>query len=299
MQQNSVECSFSNSDSWVILSPIEQSIKQKIEAVGVPLKDWDIQINYGIKTGFNDAFIISTKKRDEILANCQTEEERTRTAELIRPILRGRDIKRYGYDWADKFLITTFPSQHYDIEQYPAVKQHLLSFGIERLEQTGKTYTINGEKVKARKKTNNKWFEIQDCINYWEDFYKPKIIWKRVGSILRFCYDNNQSLALDSTCFATGNNIEYICCVLNSPMGHYLLKDAPKTGTGDLLISVQAVEPIKIPIISNEQNIIFKDLLNGLLYNNTVENENEISCIIFDLYNLSHEERQYVENNFI
>ena len=82
-------------------------------------------------------------------------------------------------------------------------------------------------------------------------------------------------------------------------MGHYLLKDAPKTGTGDLLISVQAVEPIKIPIISNEQNIIFKDLLNGLLYNNTVENENEISCIIFDLYNLSHEERQYVENNFI
>ena len=213
--------------------------------------------------------------------------------------MRGRDIKRYGYDWADKFLITTFPSQHYDIEQYPAVKQHLLSFGIERLEQTGKTYTINGEKVKARKKTNNKWFEIQDCINYWEDFYKPKIIWKRVGSILRFCYDNNQSLALDSTCFATGNNIEYICCVLNSPMGHYLLKDAPKTGTGDLLISVQAVEPIKIPIISNEQNIIFKDLLNGLLYNNTVENENEISCIIFDLYNLSHEERQYVENNFI
>ena len=72
VQQNSVECSFSNSDSWVILSPIEQSIKQKIEAVGVPLKDWDIQINYGIKTGFNDAFIISTKKRDEILANCQT-----------------------------------------------------------------------------------------------------------------------------------------------------------------------------------------------------------------------------------
>ena len=78
----------------MILSPIEQSIKQKIEAVGTPLKDWDIQINYGIKTGFNDAFIISTEKRNEILANCQTEDERTRTAELIRPILRGRDIQR-------------------------------------------------------------------------------------------------------------------------------------------------------------------------------------------------------------
>ena len=97
VQQQNIICDFTNSDSWVILSPIEQSIKRKIEAVGTPLKDWDIQINYGIKTGFNDAFIISTEKREEILAKCQTEDERKRTAELIRPILRGRDIKRYGY----------------------------------------------------------------------------------------------------------------------------------------------------------------------------------------------------------
>jgi type II restriction/modification system DNA methylase subunit YeeA len=97
-QQHSF-CDFSNSDSWVILSPIEQSIKRKIEAVGTPLRDWDIQINYGIKTGYNDAFIINTAKRDEILSNCQTEDERKRTDDLIRPILRGRDIKRYVYNW--------------------------------------------------------------------------------------------------------------------------------------------------------------------------------------------------------
>ena len=107
MQQECVECGFVSSDSWVILSPIEQSIKRKIEAVGIPLKDWNIQINYGIKTGFNDAFIINTEKRDEILANCQTEDERQKTAELIRPILRGRDVKRYGYDWAGLWLINT------------------------------------------------------------------------------------------------------------------------------------------------------------------------------------------------
>ena len=95
VQQQYSICDFASSDSWVILSEIEQSIKRKIEAVGTPLKDWDIQINYGIKTGYNDAFIISTEKRDEILANCATDEERQRTAELIRPILRGRDIKRY------------------------------------------------------------------------------------------------------------------------------------------------------------------------------------------------------------
>lgn len=86
VQQHSSVCGFTNSGSWVVLSPIEQSIKQKIEAVGTPLKDWDIQINYGIKTGFNDAFIVSTDKRDEILANCATDEERAKTAELIRPL---------------------------------------------------------------------------------------------------------------------------------------------------------------------------------------------------------------------
>jgi len=91
VQHSGAVCDFSSSDSWVILSPIEQSIKRKIEAVGTPLKDWDIQINYGIKTGYNDAFIIDTEKREAILANCQTEEERKRTAELIRPFLKEQN----------------------------------------------------------------------------------------------------------------------------------------------------------------------------------------------------------------
>ena len=290
-----MECNFSSSDSWAILSPIEQSIKQKIEAVGTPLKDWDIKINYGIKTGFNDAFIISTEKRNEILDNCSSEEERTKTAELIRPILRGRDIKRYGYEWAEKYLIATFPSRHYDIEQYPAVKQHLLSFGKERLEQTGKTYIINGEKVKARKKTSNKWFETQDSISYWEDFDKPKIVWKRVGSILRFCYNNNSALALDSTCFATGINVEFLCCLLNSPMGHYLLKDAPQTGTGDLLISVQAVEPIMVPLISEDENKYFIDSLKTIIEGDFESLQKEINYKVYELYNLSLDEQKYIE----
>lgn len=87
VQQEGVVCDFVSSDSWVILSPIEQSIKRKIEAVGTPLKDWDINIYRGVLTGYNDAFIISTEKRNEILVNCQTEDERIRTAELIRPFM--------------------------------------------------------------------------------------------------------------------------------------------------------------------------------------------------------------------
>ena len=168
-----------------------------IEAVGTPLKDWDIQINYGIKTGSNEAFIIDTAKREEILSNCSDESERKRTGELIRPILRGRDIKRYGYEWANMWLIATFPARHYDIEKYPAVKKYLESFAYDyliqngyvqiannylseycrkKLEQSGKVIIINGKpildakgtKERSRKKTSNKWFETQDSISYWE-----------------------------------------------------------------------------------------------------------------------------------
>ena len=284
---------YDTSDSWVILSDIEQSIKSKIEAIGTPLKKWDIQINYGIKTGYNDAFIITTEKRNEILAHCLDDAERERTAELIRPILRGRDIKRYSYDWAELWLIATFPSKHYDIEQYPAIKEYLMSFGTEKLEQSGAKYFINGVEVKSRKKTNNKWYETQDNIGYWDDFNKPKILWKRVGSILRFSYDDTRKLGLDSTCFATGTDIAYICCVLNSPMGHFLLKDAPKTGTGDLLISVQAVEPIKIPQL--EDTTIFTTFLQQYIEGNT-NIENEINSRIYKLYQLSEEEIKYIEH---
>ena len=100
IQQWHIECAFRSSDSWVILSPIEQSIKRKIEAVGTPLKNWNININYGIKTGYNDAFIINTEKREEILRNCRTEDERQRTAELIRPntdSYKGRWLPMHEY----------------------------------------------------------------------------------------------------------------------------------------------------------------------------------------------------------
>ena len=296
LRQHSL-CDFSTSESWVILSPIEQSIKRKIEAVGTPLKDWDIQINYGIKTGCNEAFIITTEKRNEILANCQTEEERERTGNIIRPIIRGRDIKRYGYEWAGLWLIYIpwhFPYQFDESiqgasekaesafkEQYATVYAHLLQYK-EQL----------SSRNKAETGIRYEWYAMQRWgAKYWQDFLKPKIIWKRVGSILRFGYNDNGALGLDSTCFATGKQIEYLCCVLNSPMGHYLLKDSPKTGTGDLLISVQAVEPIKVPLINEEENSKFKNLFK-------THQENEINREVYELYNLSEEEIKFIMDNY-
>ena len=99
LKQNATISSFKENKSWVILTPIEKQIKEKIEQIGTPLKEWDIQINYGIKTGFNEAFIINGEKRKELI------EQDPKSAEIIRPILRGRDIKRYSYDFADLWLL--------------------------------------------------------------------------------------------------------------------------------------------------------------------------------------------------
>ena len=296
VQQQDTVCDFSTSDSWVILSPIEQSIKRKIEAVGTPLKDWDINIYRGVLTGCNEAFIIDTAKRDEIISNCQTEDERKRTAELIRPILRGRDIKRYGYEWAELWLIATFPSRHYNIDEYPAIKQYLLSFGIKRLEQTGKTHIVNGEKVKARKRTSNKWFETQDSISYWEDFSKPKIIWKIIGSRLAFAIDNN-GIMLNNACYLlTGNHLAHILGFLNSsPLIWYSeITNMNKTGVGDAQVGAQNIILFPIPSTINEEVVEIVEQLLSTPANSNLKRI--LSERIYAIYGLDIEEISYLES---
>ena len=300
VQQQAVEYNFAENDSWIILSAIEQSIKRKIEAVGTPLKDWDIRINYGIKTGFNEAFVITTDKRNEILANCQTEDERTRTAELIRPILRGRDIKRYAYNWAGLYLIATFPSRHYDIEMYPAVKQYLLTFGIEKLEQTGKAYIVNGEKIKARKKTNNKWFEIQDSISYWEDFSKPKIVWGEISDKSKFAFDFLGEYIPEATTFyLNGEYIEYLLTALNSSVSEWLFsKTGTTTGVGTIRWKKYTIEQLIVAKPNYEQQkehlAAFENLKAGKM---SISDFKDFSNkLMYKIYELTNEEIRAIEN---
>lgn len=293
-QQHSI-CDFSTSNSWVILSPIEQKIKQKIEAVGTPLKDWDIQINYGIKTGFNDAFIISTEKRNEILSKCQSEDERKRTAELIRPILRGRDIKRYGFDWANQWLIATFPSRHYDINDYPAVMKYLLSYGIERLEQTGKTHVIDGEKIKARKRTNNKWFETQDSISYWEEFLRPKIIYPNMTKYMPFVYDEDNYLTNQKCFIITGLHVAYLTAFLNSSIFKYCFRDSfPELLGGTRELSKIFFDKIPVKKVSNDEESMFRKAVEDIQKNYSIQKAKVIDSMLFDLYQLTEEERQLI-----
>ena len=256
VKQNSVTIPFTTSESWTILSPIEQSIKRKIEAVGTPLKDWDIKINRGILTGCNDAFIISSEKRNEILLNCKTDREYNSTAELIRPILRGKDIKRYSYHFADQWLIATFPSRHYDIENYPAVRDYLLTFDKRRLAQTGEK-NIDGIKGNnARKRTNNQWFETQDSISYWDDFSKQKIVWSDLMRITkdassefpRFTLIEEEIMLTNTAYFIVGTDIEWLIDALNSKIAAYFfLQNVTMFDNGGLRMFRQFIEEFPVP----------------------------------------------------
>ena len=285
---------FKSSDSWSILTDIEKSIKAKIEAIGTPLKNWDVSINYGIKTGYNDAFIIDSAKREQILSNCQSEEERKRTAEIIRPILRGRDIKRYGYEFADKYIIATFPSRQYNIDDYQALKTFLLSFGMERLEQTGKEYTICGEKIKARKKTNNKWFETQDSINYWDEFSKPKIVWGNLNTHASYAIAPNDMFINAPACMIVPAS-NYLLSVLNSKVADYYIRTLGVVRNGGFFeYKPMFVENIPIPTIAPEQlkeiDAIYASELSK------IDKDCRIQEIINAIYGLSEEEINYLQS---
>ena len=299
-QQNSI-CDFSNSDSWVILSPIEQSIKRKIEAVGTPLKDWDIQINYGIKTGFNDAFIITTEKREEILANCQTEDERKRTAELIRPILRGRDIKRYGYEWANLWLIYIpwhFPYQFDESiqgasekaerafkEQYPAVYSHMLQYK-EPL----------SKRNKAETGIRYEWYAMQRWgAKYWEDFNKPKIIFQEIVQSSQFMYDETiHFMCNDTGRIIVGSHLPFVLGILNSKLFFYAVKKFYGGGVlGEHGIRMKHTFFGNFPCLPYSKQI--EDAAKELSKNKGTVDQTD--ALIFSAYALSREEISVIEED--
>ncbi|HXS37625.1 MAG TPA: Eco57I restriction-modification methylase domain-containing protein [Flavipsychrobacter sp.] len=295
---SNVSTGFVTNSNWIILSSLEQKIKEKIEQKSIPLRDWGVNIYRGILTGYNDAFIINPETRDKLIKSSSN------SAEIIRPILRGRDIEKYVAKWNELYLITTFPSLQIDIDNFETIKNYLLSFGIERLEQTGMSHIVNGVKIISRKKTTNKWFETQDTIGYWKDFQQSKIIWKRIGSVLRFAYDDTGMLCLDSTCFAVGSDMKYLTGVLNSIiLRKQLLANSPKTGTGDVITSVQALEPLLIPIVTESEKYKIEQLVDKAInikltnsLNDTSDVETEIDNILFNLYGFSEEEKRYFIN---
>ena len=214
IRQHAVKIDYKLGESWIILNEIEQSIKKKIEAVGTPLKDWNISINYGIKTGLNEAFIISKEKRDELI------KIDPKSAEIIRPILRGRDIKRNEIDFQDIYIInshngyisedgTKIPP--ININDYPAIKDWLDNGEWNTKPQKGSNY----ERLAKRTDKGITPYNLRS-LAYMDDFSKPKILFSEMVQRPQFYLDKYNYVVNDTVTFISGENLDNLIKFLNS-----------------------------------------------------------------------------------
>ena len=295
---NKVIASHFSSDIWTISKTNELKIKSKVESIGTPLKNFNINIYRGILTGFNEAFIIDTVTKERL---CQ---EDVKSAEIIKPILRGRDVRKYSHNWAGLWIIGTFPALHLKIENYPAIKNYLEVFG-KRLHQTGEQG--------CRKKTGNKWFETQDQISYVQEFKKEKIIFSEIVSEPQFQYDTNGFYPEATLFMITGESLKYLIALLNSKPVTYFFKTFYAGGelVGKYRYKKAFLENLPIPKISPEQQQPFIELVDKILASKacTPENKNagvqaslacaelerEIDEMVYALYGLSDDEIKSVK----
>ena len=274
IKQREISICFDKS-AWAILNPIEKSIKEKIEKYGIPLKNWDISINYGIKTGCNEAFIIDGATKDKLI------KEDPKSAEIIRPILRGKDIKRYYYNFANLYLINshngtkTIPK--ININKYPAIKKHL-----------NKYY----KKIEKRDDQGDTPYNLRSCA-YMEDFFRQKLVWTPVNSEYRFTLVDKDIFLLNSIFMIVGTDIKFLCYILNSKLFVFYLqlilnKDTYNYGSKDIFNNI---------FIS--RNSILKKEIYKIIKNIDTPNERtlrEIDDIIYKYYNLTTIEISHIEN---
>ena len=251
------------------------------------MKKWDISINYGIKTGFNDAFIIDKVTREKLI--CQD----AKSAEIIRPILRGRDIKRYTYDFADKWIIAAHNGNkeknisRINIEEYPAIREYLDQYY---------------EKLAKRADKGDTPYNLRTCI-YMDDFSKQKIVWGEISDKTKFALDNNGDYYCEATTFLmTGSHLKYLLCFLNSKFSeYYFSKIGTTTGVGTVRWKKFKIELLPVPIIMPETERLFEQLLNNLLLalannDSIIDAEHAIDVTIYDILKLSSAEIKFIES---
>ncbi|WRA13111.1 class I SAM-dependent DNA methyltransferase [Helicobacter pylori] len=301
MRQNAL-----STESFIFANATLLDLRDKMESVGTPLKDWDIQINYGIKTGANEAFIIPTEKREEILNACKTQEERERTETLIKPILRGKDIKRYSYEWASLWVINTHNGYTsnlkskippIDIEKYPAIKAHLNS---------------HWDTIATRSDQGDTPYHLRNCA-YLEDFEKEKIVYGEIVQEPRFYLDNGECelryFYAEATSFIlTGEHLHYLLGMLHSKLITFAFKTfyaGGGLGESGYRYKKAFIERLPIPKITPENQELADKITDGAKQilalkekdpkANTQELEKEIDALVYQLYNLTDEEIKTIE----
>ena len=267
------------------MSDMEQQIKEKVEAQGVPLKEWDIQINYGIKTGFNDAFIISGEIKDRLIA------EDAKSAEIIRPILRGRDIKRYSYSNQDLWLINVHNGikdegiPPIDVNEYPSIKAYLDLFYPKLAKRADKGDTP---------------YNLRNCA-YMNEFNKQKIIYPNMTKYLPFLLDE-EGFVTNQKCFIiTGENIGYLTAFFNSNIFKFCFRDSfPELLGGTRELSKIFFDKIPIKSISSEDNDYLTELVRIIEQKRKAglqaEEENLVERYLYKMYDISDTEALFIES---
>ncbi|MDU9728766.1 class I SAM-dependent DNA methyltransferase [Helicobacter pylori] len=296
MKQNAL-----STESFIFANATLLDLRDKIESVGTPLKDWDIQIYRGILTGANEAFIITTEKREEILNACKTQEERERTEALIKPILRGKDIKRYSYEWAHLWVINTHNGYTsnlkskippIDIEKYPAIKKHL---------------NAHYDTIATRCDQGDTPYHLRNCA-YLEDFEKEKIVYPCImAKEPCFVYEEKGFYAPAPANIITGDKIEikYITALLNSKCIYFAMRKFYMGGGIEGELKTNNLEKIPIPKITPQNQKLADKITDGTKQileakekdpkANTQKLEKEIDALVYQLYNLTDEEIKIIE----
>ena len=266
------------------MSDIELSIKTKVESIGVPLKEWDVEIYRGVLTGYNDAFIINSEKRNEILENCADDDERERTAAIIRPILRGRDIARYRFNWADLWLINTHNGikgkmDRIHIEDYPAIKQHLDYYW---------------DKIESRADKGDTPYNLRNCA-YMDEFSKTKIIYPNMTKFLPFVLDTEEFLTNQKCFIITGEKLGFLTAFLNSSLFKFCFANKfPELQGKTRELSKIFLDEIPVIKVTLGQEQRFADLVKDIQNDYSKEKAINIDKQIFELYGLDIEEQSYI-----
>lgn len=263
------------------VSSKEIELLNKIDESGTPLKDWSININYGIKTGFNEAFIIDSSVKNELI------KKDPKNSEVMKPLLRGKDIKRYSYTFANKWLINIHNNPPVDINQYPTLKEHLDQYY---------------EKLSKRSDKGVTPYNLRNCA-YLESFDEEKIIYPETTQTTDVFILDNKKMYLDKTCFMiVGENLKFITSVLNSKLFiFYMQNKVRQVGKGYQISKIFAEKlPIKrvSKLIVEEYSSIIKLLLNKKQNSeDTIELENQIDQMVYELYELTEDEIKIVEDS--
>jgi adenine-specific DNA-methyltransferase len=282
--------------SWIAYDKKEYTLIKKIIEQGKPLKEWDIQINRGILTGYNEAFIIDTETRDKLVA------EDPKSAEIVKPILRGEDVKAYVPQWAGLWVIGTFPSLSIELNEYPAIENYLTQYK-ERLTPKPKNYSGKFGTWKGRKSGSYEWFETQDSISYYDDFLKPKIIYPNMTKFMPFVYDKHQFFTNQKCFIITGNFLSYLTAFLNSKTFRFTFKEYFPELLGDTReLSKVFFETVAIKTVDEQTNQIFEVWIETIIElklqgKSTKHIEREIERKLAEIYSLSETERTLIDSS--